>query len=280
MTQNDIELTLTRTDKSAPDFPRLIFKKFGEAIEQYRLIQPQDRIAVCISGGKDSMLMAKLFQLHCRHSSINYELHFLVMDPGYSPENFRRIHNNAKLLGIPIETFETDIFSSVNNARRNPCFLCSKMRRGHLYNRAHEIGCNKIALGHHFDDVIETILMSMIYGGQVETMLPKVRSKNFPGMELIRPLYLIRERDILDWCRFCELEFLQCACRMTENTEKQERSSTRRRVKRLIEELSVDNPQVEMNIFNSVQKIKLNKIMSYKDGGSVISFLDRYDENQ
>lgn len=278
MTNEDIERVLTRTNRSAPDFPRLIFKKFCEAIEKYRLIQPRDRIAVCISGGKDSMLMAKLFQLHQRHSSIEYALRFLVMNPGYSPENLRRIIHNAQRLEIPIEVFETDIFTSVNNAKRNPCFLCSKMRRGHLYNRAQEIGCNKIALGHHFDDVIETILMSMIYGGQVETMLPKVRSKNFPGMELIRPLYLVRERDILDWCGFCGLEFLRCACRITENSTEQERSSTRFKVKKLIAELSKENPQVEMNIFNSVQKIKLNKIMSYKDGDDVVSFLDRYNK--
>ena len=278
MTNEEIERSLTRTNRDSPDFPKLIFKKFGEAIEKYELVQPGDRIAVCISGGKDSMLMAKLFQLHQRHSAVKYDLRFLIMDPGYSPDNLRRIMDNAELLELPVEVFETDIFDSVNNARRNPCFLCSKMRRGHLYNRAQEIGCNKIALGHHFDDVIETILMSMIYGGQVESMLPKVRSANFPGMELIRPLYLVRERDILDWCVFCGLKFLRCACRMTENTSEQERSSTRFRVKKLIAELARDNPQVEMNIFNSVQKIKLNKIMSYKDKTGVHSFLDGYDE--
>ena len=278
MTNDEIERVLTRTDKAAPDFPRLIFKKFGEAIEKYQLVRSGDKIAVCISGGKDSMLMAKLFQLQRKHSAVDYDLRFLVMNPGYSPENFRRIEDNAELMGIPFEAFETDIFDSVSSARRNPCFLCSKMRRGHLYNKAHELGCNKIALGHHFDDVIETILMSMIYGGQVETMLPKVRSRNFPGMELIRPLYLIRERDILDWCSFCGLEFLRCACRMTENSAEQERSSTRFRVKKFIAKLAQENPQVEMNIFNSVQKIKLNKIMSYKDEDGVHSFLDSYGE--
>ncbi|MGN0577029.1 MAG: ATP-binding protein [Ruminiclostridium sp.] len=247
-------------------------------MEQYRLVQDGDRIAVCISGGKDSMLMAKLFQLHRRHSPVNYDLRFLVMDPGYSPENFQRIEQNAGRLAIPIEAFRTDIFDAVNNTRRNPCSLCAKMRRGHLYNRAQELGCNKIALGHHFDDVIETILMSMIYGGQVETMLPKVRSQNFPGMELIRPLYLARERDILEWCGFCGLEFLRCACRMTENSAEKERSSTRSRVKQMIRELAQENPQVEMNIFNSVQKIKLNKIMSYKDENGVHSFLDGFSE--
>ena len=277
MTNEEIERSLTRTDRFATDFPRLIFKRFCESIEQYRLVSTGDRIAVCISGGKDSMLMAKLFQLHQRHSRVEYDLRFLVMDPGYSPENFSRIQHNAELLEISFEVFRTDIFDSVNNVRRNPCFLCSKMRRGHLYNRAQELGCNKIALGHHFDDVIETILMSMIYGGQVETMLPKVRSKNFPGMELIRPLYLIRERDILGWCEFCGLEFLRCACRMTENSAEQDPASTRSRVKKLIEELARENPQVEMNIFNSVQKIKLNKIMSYKDEDGVHSFLDNYD---
>ncbi|MBP0983954.1 MAG: tRNA 2-thiocytidine biosynthesis protein TtcA [Oscillospiraceae bacterium] len=275
MTNDEIELSLTKT------FPREILKKFSMAVEQYRLINPGDSIAVCISGGKDSMLMAKLFQLYRRHSRIEWELHFLVMDPGYSKENRRRIEENSRLMNIPIEVFETDIFGSVYNVKNNPCFLCSKMRRGHLYNRAKELGCNKIALGHHFDDVIETILMSMIYGGQVETMLPKVKSAHFPGMQLIRPMYLIRESEIIHWCGYCGLEFLRCACRFTEENSRlpdKESSSARIKIKQLIAELAKDNPQIEMNIFNSVQKIKLNKIMSYKDQYGIHSFLDGFDE--
>lgn len=274
MTNYEIELSLTKT------FPREILKQFSMAVEQYRLINPGDSIAVCISGGKDSMLMAKLFQLYRRHSRIEWELHFLVMDPGYSKDNRRRIEENARMMNIPIEVFETDIFGSVYNVKNNPCFLCSKMRRGHLYNRAKELGCNKIALGHHFDDVIETILMSMIYGGQVETMLPKVKSAHFPGMQLIRPMYLIRESDIIRWCGYCGLEFLRCACRFTEENSRlpeKESSSTRLKIKQLIAELAKDNPQIEMNIFNSVQKIKLNKIMSYKDQDGIHTFLDGFD---
>ncbi len=273
MTPQEFELSLTKT------FPREILKKFGAAIEQYRLISPGDRVAVCISGGKDSMLMAKLFQLHSRHSGIKYGTVFLVMNPGYSPENLKRIEDNARLLEIPIQVFSTDIFSSVYN-RSSPCFLCSKMRRGHLYNRARELGCNKIALGHHFDDVIETILMSIIYGGQTETMLPKVKSAHFPGMQLIRPMYLIREADIIRWCEFCGLEFLRCACRFTEKSSgsDKEQSSKRKAIKQLIQDLSSENPQIEMNIFNSVQNIKLNKIMSYKDENGIHSFLDGFGE--
>lgn len=273
MTQQDYELTLTK------QLPRELTKKFAKAIEQYRLISSGDRIAVCISGGKDSMLMAKLFQLHRRHSSTEYDLVFLVMDPGYSPENRRRIEENADRLGIPLHIFSTDIFASVENVKNNPCFLCSKMRRGHLYNTAQQLGCSKIALGHHFDDVIETNLMSVIYGGQTETMLPRVKSANFTGMQLIRPMYLIRERDIIHWCRLCGLSFLQCACRFTEQNSGSDESchtSKRQRIKRLIAELAQENPQIEMNIFNSTQGIKLNKIMSYKDSNGIHSFLERF----
>lgn len=275
MTTQDYELSLTKT------LPREITKKFGKAIEQYRLISGGDRIAVCISGGKDSMLMAKLFQLHRRHSGVEYDLVFLVMDPGYSPENRQRIVDNAERLGIPIQIFTTDIFYSVEHVKSNPCFLCSKMRRGSLYSTAQQLGCNKIALGHHFDDVIETNLMSVIYGGQTETMLPRVKSANFPRMQLIRPMYLIRERDIIRWCRLCELSFLQCACRFTEqngSADESEHTSKRQRIKRLIAELAQENPQIEMNIFNSTQGIKLNKIMSYKDGNGVHSFLERFED--
>lgn len=271
----DIERSITKK------FHRSIFSKFTKAVTEYELIKPGDRIAVCISGGKDSMLMAKLFQELERHRKFPFELVFLVMDPGYSSENRAIIEGNAQLMNIPVTFFETNIFNSVYNVKNNPCYLCARMRRGYLYSKAKELGCNKIALGHHFDDVIETILMSMIYGGQVETMLPKVKSANFPGMQLIRPMYLIRESDIIRWCGYCGLEFLRCACRFTEENSRlpdKESSSARLKIKQLIAELANDNPQIEMNIFNSVQKIKLNKIMSYKDQDGIHSFLDGFDE--
>ena len=241
-----------------------------------------DRVAVCISGGKDSMLMAKLFQEIKRHRKFDFDLVFLVMDPGYSSENRAIIEANAKLMGIPITVFETDIFNSVYNVQNNPCYLCARMRRGHLYNKAKELGCNKIALGHHFDDVIETILMSMIYGGQVETMMPKLHSANFPGMQLIRPMYFIREDEIKHWAKYNDLHFIQCACRFTDtcttcNPDGAARSK-RQAIKQLIAELSEENPQVVMNIFRSVENIKLNKIISYKLDGEVHSFLDGYED--
>lgn len=272
----EIERSITRK------FHRSIFSKFAKALNEYELLKPGDRVAVCISGGKDSMLMAKLFQEIKRHRKFDFELVFLVMDPGYSSENRAIIEANAKLMGIPITVFETDIFNSVYNVQNNPCYLCARMRRGHLYNKARELGCNKIALGHHFDDVIETILMSVIYGGQVETMMPKLHSANFPGMQLIRPMYFIREDEIKHWARYNDLQFIQCACRFTDtcttcNPDGAARSK-RQVIKQLIARLSEENPQVVMNIFRSVENIKLNKIISYKLDGEVHSFLDGYKD--
>ena len=264
-------------------FHRVIFSKFAKAINTYDLIQPNDRIAVCISGGKDSMLMAKLFQELQRHGKFPFELVFLVMDPGYSAENRSIIESNAQMLQIPITVFETNIFDSVYRVENNPCYLCARMRRGHLYNQAKQLGCNKIALGHHFDDVIETILMSMIYGGQVETMMPKLHSTNFEGMQLIRPMYLIREADIKHWCRYHDLQFIQCACHFTDTCttcNPDERTVSKRMViKQLIAKLAEENPQIEKNIFRSVENINLNKIISYQLNHETHSFLDDYQNS-
>ena len=264
-------------------FHRVIFSKFAKAINTYDLIQPNDRIAVCISGGKDSMLMAKLFQELQRHGKFPFELVFLVMDPGYSAENRSIIESNAQMLQIPITVFETNIFDSVYRVENNPCYLCARMRRGHLYNQAKQLGCNKIALGHHFDDVIETILMSMIYGGQVETMMPKLHSANFEGMQLIRPMYLIREADIKHWCRYHDLQFIQCACHFTDTCttcNPDERTVSKRMViKQLIAKLAEENPQIEKNIFRSVENINLNKIISYQMNHETHSFLDDYQNS-
>ncbi len=273
----EIERSITKK------FHRSIFSKFAKAINEYELLKPGDKVAVCISGGKDSMLMAKLFQELQRHRKFPFELVFLVMDPGYSSENRAIIEANARLMGIPITVFETDIFNSVYNVQNNPCYLCARMRRGHLYNKAKELGCNKIALGHHFDDVIETILMSVVYGGQVETMMPKLHSAHFPGMQLIRPMYLIREDEIKHWARYNDLSFIQCACRFTDtcttcNPDGAARSK-RQEIKQLIARLNEGNPQVVMNIFRSVENIKLNKIISYKTpDGEIHSFLDGYND--
>lgn len=261
------------------EFHRSIFSRFVKAINEYKLLKPDDKVAVCISGGKDSMLMALLFKELLKHSKFPFELVFLVMNPGYSDENFELIKKNAETLNIPITVFDTDIFKSVFNVKNNPCYLCARMRRGHLYNKAKELGCNKIALGHHFDDIIETILMSMIYGGQVETMMPKVHSANFEGMEIIRPMYLVREREIIRWCEYNDLRFIQCACKFTESVANDHSTTSKRlEIKKLIAALNADNPQVEMNIFRSVENIHLNKIISYKKDGVTHSFLDDYDK--
>lgn len=263
-------------------FHSVILSRFTKALADYELISEGDKIAVCISGGKDSMLMAKLFQEIIRHRKINFETVFLLMDPGYSPANRRIIEKNAELLDIPLTIFETDIFASVVNVRTNPCYLCARMRRGNLYAKAKELGCNKIALGHHFDDVIETILMGMVYGGQVQTMMPKLHSANFPGMELIRPMYFIRERDVCRWRDFNGLHFIQCACKFTDNAASEhdnEQTSKRQEIKRLIAHLAEINPQIEMNIFRSVEGVNLKTVMSYKDlDGELHNFLDEYEK--
>lgn len=260
-------------------FHKELWSRFAKAITVYRLVSPGDRIAVCISGGKDSMLMAKLFQELKMHDKFPFELVFLVMDPGYSPENRAIIEKNAESMSIPITVFESNIFESVYNIDKNPCYLCARMRRGYLYSKAKELGCNKIALGHHFDDVIETILMGMLYGGQVQTMMPKLHSTNFEGMELIRPMYLIREDDIKHWRDYNDLHFIQCACRFTDTCTTCTPTNTgskRQEIKRLIADMKKVNPQVEMNIFRSVENVNLNTVIAFKDDSGVHSFLDDY----
>ena len=261
-------------------FRKSIWCKFTKAINEYELVKPGDKIAVCISGGKDSMLMAKLFQELKRHNKFDFEVKFLVMDPGYSPANRQVIEENAKRLEIPIEIFESDIFESVYNVEKSPCYLCARMRRGYLYSHAQKMGCNKIALGHHYDDVIETILMGMLYGAQIQTMMPKLHSTNFPGMELIRPLYLVREDDIIHWARYNDLHFIQCACRFTENCAScggTEKGSKRAEIKAMIHELERQNPYVAKNIFRSVENVNLNTVIGYKKDGIRHNFLDTYD---
>ena len=261
-------------------FHRKLFSRFAKAINTYQLLQEDDKVAVCISGGKDSMLMAKLFQEIKRHNKFHFELVFLVMDPGYSPANRRRIEENARMLGVPIQIFESEIFDSVYQIDHSPCYLCARMRRGYLYNHAKELGCNKIALGHHYDDVIETILMGMLYGAQVQTMMPKLHSTNFEGMELIRPMYLIREEDIKAWRDANDLHFLQCACRFTETAEHLRpdgsAESKRMEIKELIASLKKINPFVEGNIFKSVENVNLNTVIAYKKDGVRHHFLDEY----
>ena len=259
-----------------------LWTPFIVAVKRYELVQAGDRIAVCISGGKDSMLMAKLMQELQRHSDVPFELVFLVMDPGYNEINRQKIESNAELLHIPVTIFESNIFSVANNTDKNPCYLCARMRRGHLYSKAKELGCNKIALGHHFDDVIETILMGMIYGGQVQTMMPKLHSDHFEGMQLIRPMYLIREEEIKHWCRYNDLHFIQCACRFTDTCTTCDPDgrtvSKRMEIKRLMSVLAKGNPQIEKNIFRSVESVNLSKVISYKKDGEIHSFLDGYDD--
>ena len=260
-------------------FRKSIWRRFTKAIQEYQLIQEGDKIAVCISGGKDSMLMTKLLQELQRHGKISFELIFLVMNPGYNPDNWKIIQDNAKLLGIPLTVFESDIFNIVADIEKNPCYLCARMRRGYLYSRAKELGCNKIALGHHFDDVIETILMGMLYSGKVETMMPKLHSTNFAGMELIRPLYLVKEADIMAWRDYNKLHFIQCACRFTENcaTCGGGRGSKRDEMKELIAKFRETSDVIESNIFRSVENINLRKIVGYQKDGQTYHFLDDYE---
>ena len=261
-------------------FHKAIFSKFAKAINEYELLQPGDKGAVCISGGKDSMLMAKLFQELQRHNKFQFELVFLVMDPGYSEMNRKVIERNAELMQIPITVFETQIFDAVYEIENSPCYLCARMRRGYLYSKAKELGCNKIALGHHYDDVIETILMGMLYGAQVQTMMPKLHSTNFEGMELIRPMYLIREDDIKHWRDYNDLHFIQCACHFTDTCTTCDPDgrtvSKRMEIKQLIARLKEVNPYVENNIFRSVENVNLSTIIAYKKDGVKHSFLENY----
>ena len=274
-TAQEVELSLRKK------FHKELFSRFAKAVKNYELVQEGDKIAVCISGGKDSMLMAKLFQELQKHRKVSFELVFLVMDPGYNEANRKVIENNARQLNIPITIFESDIFNAVYDIEKSPCYLCARMRRGHLYSKAKELGCNKIALGHHYDDVIETILMGMLYGAQVQTMMPKLHSTNFPGMELIRPMYLIREDDIKHWRDYNDLHFIQCACRFTDTctTCRPDGSSVSKRmeIKHLIAELKKTNPYVESNIFKSVENVNTDTVIAYKTHGVKHHFLDDYD---
>lgn len=275
--QKEVETSIRKT------FHKCIFSPFAKAINEYELLKPGDKVAVCISGGKDSMLMAKLFQEIKRHNKFDFELVFLVMDPGYSEVNRLVIEKNARMLGVPITIFETQIFDAVYDVKQSPCYLCARMRRGYLYSKAKELGCNKIALGHHYDDVIETILMGMLYGAQVQTMMPKLHSTNFEGMELIRPMYYIREDDIMRWRDFNNLHFIQCACHFTDTCsscrEDGTTASKRMEIKQLIKNMKKVNPYVEGNIFKSVYNVSLGTVIEYKDKTGVKhNFLENYDE--
>lgn len=265
----------TQIDRSLTgEFSRSIWSKLRKGIDDYRLIQDGDRIAVCISGGKDSMLMAKCLQRLQKYGNISFETEFIVMDPGYEEVNRSNIISNAELLGIPVKVMSTRIFESAEKEKKNPCFLCARLRRGWLYKTAQELDCNKIALGHHFDDVIETILMGMLYGSQMQTMMPKLYSENYPGLQLIRPLYLVREKDIISWTERNGLSFIQCACRVSKN----ETSSKRAEIKALLRQLREVNPAVDMNIFRSAENVNLQTLISYHRGENYHHFLDDYDE--
>lgn len=263
------------------EYRKTIWRPFVKGLQEYEMIQDGDRVAVCISGGKDSMLLAKCLQQLKRQSDTKFELEFIVMDPGYQPENRKLIEENAALMNIPVRIFDSDIFDIVVDVDQSPCYLCARMRRGYLYSHAKELGCNKIALGHHFDDVIETILMGILYGGQINTMMPKLHSTNFEGMELIRPLYLVREDDIKAWRDYNHLHFIQCACKFTDTCttcNNEENRSKRVEIKELIREMKKKNPFVEGNIFKSVENVNLDTVVCYKKDGERHWFLDDYDE--
>lgn len=273
--QEKIELSIRKK------FHKVLFTRFAKAINRYELLKPHDRVAVCISGGKDSMLMALLFKELKKHNKFPFDLVFLGMNPGYSEANRIKTEENAALMGISLTMFESGIFDAVDSVEKSPCYLCARMRRGHLYSKAKELGCNKIALGHHYDDVIETILMGMLYGGQVQTMMPKLHSTNFEGMELIRPMYLIREEDIKHWRDYNNLSFLQCACHFTENCcavrDDGTSVSKRMEVKNIIREMKKNNPFVEANIFKSVENVNLRTVIAYKQDGIIHDFLEWYE---
>ena len=257
-----------------------IWSKFIKEIEDYELINENDKIMVCISGGKDSFLLSKCIQEILRHGKIHFKAYYVVMDPGYSVEHRKQIEENAKILNIPIEIFDSQIFEALDNMdTKSPCYMCAKMRRGYLYNKAKELGCNKIALGHHFDDVIETTLLSMFYGAEIKTMMPKLHSDNYENMELIRPLYLIKENDIISWSKYNELKFLNCACKVTQKIElDKDNTSKRVAVKRLIDEFKLENKNIDYNIYKSLDNVNMNCILGYKKDGNYNSFLEHYDK--
>lgn len=259
-------------------YRKTIWRRFVRGVENYKMIQDGDKIAVCISGGKDSFLLAKCMQELKRHGKIKFDIEFIVMNPGYKKENLDKIIENSKILNIPIQIFNSDIFDVVDKiANKNPCYMCARMRRGYLYNKAKELGCNKIALGHHYDDVIETILLSMIYGAEIKTMMPKLHSTNYEGMELIRPMYLIKEEDIITWSKSNELEFINCACKFTEKHTSDE-ISKRLEMKKLINNFRKINKNIDQNIFKSVENINLDAIIGYKTDNGKYNFLDNYDK--
>ncbi|MDD4088116.1 MAG: ATP-binding protein [Tissierellia bacterium] len=259
-------------------YRKTIWAKFISAIKEYKLIQNNDKIAVCISGGKDSMLMAKCMQHLQKYSEIEFETEYLLMDPGYNDANKKRIMENAEILNIPIRTFSTPIFEIVDRVEETPCYLCARMRRGYLYRNARELGCNKIALGHHFDDVIETVLMSMFYAAEIKTMMPKLRSTNHEGMELIRPMYKVREEDIIAWKKYNNLQFIQCACSITEKIQNEKAGSKRQETKLLIKKLREINPNIDINIFKSIYNVNLDTIIGYRKENIYHNFLDDYDK--
>ena len=267
MKQEQVERSIIKT------YRKDIWRKFTKAVTIYDLIQDNDKIAVCLSGGKDSFLLAKCMQEIKKHGKIKFDLEFIVMDPGYSKENLDKVKKNAELLGIPIHVYESTIFESLKSMDvKSPCYMCARMRRGHLYRFASDLGCNKIALGHHYNDVIETIMLGILYNGEIVSMLPKIKSKNFPGMELIRPLYLVRESAIINWLKYNELEFINCACPLKKEDSK------RAEVKELIKKLRETNKFVEYNIFKSVENININQVMGYIDNDKRYNYYDDYKE--
>jgi tRNA(Ile)-lysidine synthase TilS/MesJ len=258
-----------------------IWSKFIKAIKNYELIQENDRIMVCISGGKDSFLLAKCIQELIRHGMFHFEAKYVVMNPGYLEKNLMQIKKNAEEMNIPIEIFDTDIFAVANKLNyENPCYMCARMRRGHLYNKAQELGCNKIALGHHFNDVIETTLLSMFYGSEIKTMMPKLHSDNFAGIDLIRPLYLVKEEDIISWSKYNNLTFLNCACSFTERVSVDDTVSKRKEIKELIKELKKKNSEVDHNIFKALENVNMNCILGYHDEDEKHSFLEKFNNKQ
>lgn len=260
-------------------FRKEIWRQFVKAVKDYELIKENDKIMVCISGGKDSFLLAKCIEELAKHSDIPFTAKYVVMNPGYTEVNKNLILENAKIMNVDIEMFSSDIFEIVDKTDRSPCYLCARMRRGCLYNKAKELGCNKIALGHHFDDVIETTLLSMLYGSEIKTMMPKLHSENFEGLELIRPLFLVKEDAIIAWAKHNELRFLNCACRFTEKTSYDEDTSSKRKeMKQLIKDLKKVNPNVDMNIFKSIENVNLDTVIAYRKNGKMHSFLDEYDK--
>lgn len=275
--------TLSDTEKIEQslnkNFRKTIWSRFVTAVKRYRLIEENDKIAVCISGGKDSMLLAKLMQMLQKYSDFPFELEYIVMDPGYVSDNRRKIESNAALIGIDVKIFENDIFDSVISVKNSPCYLCARMRRGYLYEYAKQIGCNKIALGHHFNDVIETTVMAMFYGAQLQAMPPKLRSTSHPGMQLIRPLYMVSEDDICAWRDYNGLSFLQCACRFTEIAEVDETYSKRLEVKNLLKDLKETNPLIYMNIFNSIHNVCLDTFCEYKSNGVHYDFNEIFEKH-